>query len=226
MAYIRGFKEWLSLRVVVDARALIPRPETELLADLAITEIATRLVAQGSPIAAWEVGTGSGAIATALALRFRAPLALGRLRLTASDLSPDALELAAENLAGHGVAGMVALACGDLLDPATPGERFDLLVANLPYVPSAEVTAAGGSLAWEPRRALDGGPDGLDLLRRLVAQLPSRLAAGGAALLEIGAGQASAIRTMTEARGTALSTTFHRDLAGHERVAQIVNAAA
>lgn len=226
VAYIRGFKEWLSLRVVVDARALIPRPETELLADLAIAEIATRLVAQGSPIAAWEVGTGSGAIATALALRFRAPLALGRLRLTASDLSPDALELAAENLAGHGVAGMVALACGDLLDPATPGERFDLLVANLPYVPSAEVTAAGGSLAWEPRRALDGGPDGLDLLRRLVAQLPSRLAAGGAALLEIGAGQASAIRTMTEARGTALTTTFHRDLAGHERVAQIVNAAA
>jgi len=226
VAYIRGYKEWLSHRIAVDQRALIPRPETELLADLAMAEIAARLVGRSTPIAAWELATGSGAIATAVALRFRAALALGRLTLTASDISPDALELAAENLVGHGVAGLVALACGDLLEPAPRGSLFDLLIANLPYVPSAEVAATGGSLAWEPRQALDGGPDGLRLLRRFVAELPFRLAAGGVALLEIGADQAAAMRSLVAGQDTQLSPTFHHDLAGHKRVLRIVNGSA
>ena len=88
IAYIRGFKEWLSLRIATDPRALIPRPETELLAEAAIGEIAARLVRDDATVQVWEVATGSGAVALAIALRFRAALSLGRLHLAASDLSP------------------------------------------------------------------------------------------------------------------------------------------
>lgn len=219
VAYIRGYKEWRSLRLRTDRRALIPRPETELLAEAAIAEIAARLTSHDAPVVAWEVATGSGAVAVALALRFREALALGRLRLIASDLSPDALELAAENLAAHGVEPFVDLALADLLEPA--GERLprpDLVVANLPYVASAEVDARHGSLGFEPRIALDGGPDGLAVLRRFLADLPSRAAASATALLETGVGQAEAVRALAPA-GT--SVTVVPDLAGLDRVVRV-----
>ena len=218
IAYLRGFKEWLSLRLATDRRALIPRPETELLAGAAITEIASRLAAHPGMVTVWEVATGGGAVAVALALRFRAALTLGRLRLTASDLSPEALELAAENLSRHGVGRLLSLACGDLLDPAPQDARFDLLIANLPYVPSAEVDGGEGSLAWEPRLALDGGPDGLDVVERLVAELPDRLAPEGVALLEIGAGQADGVRQLVGALRSPFAVEALLDLAGIERV--------
>jgi release factor glutamine methyltransferase len=222
IAYIRGFKEWLSLRVGTDARALIPRPETELLAEAAVSEIAARLVRDGTTVQAWEVATGSGALALAIALRFRAALALGRLRLAASDLSAEALELAAENLAAHGVGGLVTLACGDLLEPAAvPDGRADIVVANLPYLTSEEVASGVGSLAWEPRRALDGGADGLDLLRRIVSELPDHLAPGGVALLEIGRGQAPAVRTDVFGLRMRVAVTTLSDLAGIERVIRV-----
>ncbi len=222
IAYIRGFKEWLSLRVATDSRALIPRPETELLAEAAIREIAARLVRDEATVHAWEVATGGGAVALAVALRFRAALALGRLRLAASDLSAEALELAAENLAAHGVGGLVTLACGDLLDPAAvPAGCCDLVIANLPYLTSDEVAAGTGSLAWEPRRALDGGSDGLDLVRRLVSQLPAHLAKDGVALLEIGLGQESAVRALVAALPIRTAVTTLPDLAGIERVVRV-----
>ncbi|HTI29946.1 MAG TPA: peptide chain release factor N(5)-glutamine methyltransferase [Methylomirabilota bacterium] len=222
IAYIRGFKEWLSLRISTDPRALIPRPETELLAEAAIDEIASRLVRDGATVQAWEVATGSGAVALAIALRFRTAIALSRLRLAASDISSDALELAAENLAWHGVGGMVSLACGDLLEPAAlPGGRADLLIANLPYLTSAEVAAGTGSLAWEPARALDGGADGLDLLRRFVQGLPEALAPDAVALLEVGQGQAEAVRGLVDALPARTSVTTLPDLAGIARVARV-----
>jgi release factor glutamine methyltransferase len=222
IAYIRGFKEWLSLRIATDARALIPRPETELLAEAAIGEIAARLVDGAEIVQAWEVATGSGAVALAIALRFRTAIALGRLRLAASDLSAEALELASENLSAHGVGGAVTLACGDLLEPAAlPGGRADLLIANLPYLTSAEVETGEGSLAWEPRRALDGGADGLDLLRRLINDLPAAIAPGGVALLEIGLGQAAPIRDMLAQLSSTSSVTTLADLAGIERVVRV-----
>jgi len=222
IAYIRGFKEWFSLRIATDSRALIPRPETELLATTAISEIAARLVRDDEPIRVWEVGTGSGALILAMALRFRTAAALARVRLAASDVSAEALELAAENLAAHGVAGLVTLACGDLLDPpALPGGPVDLVVANLPYLTSDEAAAGVGSLAWEPRGALDGGIDGLDLLRRLIARLPDRLAPGGVALLEIGAAQAAAVREIAEALPIRVAVTTLPDLAAIERVVRV-----
>jgi release factor glutamine methyltransferase len=219
IAYLRGFKEWRSLKVRTDARALIPRPETELLVDAAIDEIASRLAANDRRVVAWEVGVGSGAVALALALRFRQALTLGRVRLIGSDRSPDALELAAENLASHGVEGLVELACADLLAPAGRSlPRPDIVVANLPYVPTDDVRAAGGSLAHEPWSALDGGPDGLDVLRRLAAELPARGAPAATALVEIGAGQAAAVRAMAPPDAT---VDIRLDLAGHERVVRI-----
>ncbi|TMB51945.1 MAG: peptide chain release factor N(5)-glutamine methyltransferase [Chloroflexi bacterium] len=227
VAYIRGFKEWFGLRVATDRRALIPRPETELLAESAIAEIAARLVRDDQVVSVWDVATGGGAVALALGLRFRAALALGRVRLLASDLSPDALELAAENLAAHGVAQLVTLQVSDLLgggnspNAADRPPRAHLVTANLPYVTTAEVDAAPGSLAYEPRLALDGGPDGLDVLRRLVAQLPERLAPGGVALLEVASRQATAVRAEAERLPLSVAVTQIPDMAGIERVVRI-----
>jgi release factor glutamine methyltransferase len=227
IAYIRGFKDWFSLRVATDARSLIPRPETELLAEAAIAEVAARLVRDGEEVTAWDVGTGSGAVALAIALRFRTAAALGRVRLVASDASADALELAAENLAAHGVSGLVALACADLLEPAASHGALgslplpDVLTANLPYVPSVEVAARAGSLRYEPNTALDGGADGLDVIRRLLAQLPARLAPGGVALLEIGVGQVDQVRRLVDALPMRCAVSAFPDLAGIERIVRV-----
>ena len=219
IAYLRGFKEWRSLRIRTDARALIPRPETELLYELAVDEIRARMARDAQPIVAWEPATGSGAVTLALALRFREALTLGRLRLVASDLSADALELAAENLESHGVHTLVDLACVDLLDSAGRSlPRPDVVVANLPYVPTDEALAPERGLGHEPRIAIDGGPDGLEILRRLFDGLPGRITDGGTLLLEIGIGQADAVGGLAPA-GASVST--ERDLAGIERVVRV-----
>jgi release factor glutamine methyltransferase len=217
VAYIRGFKEWHSLRIKTDPRALIPRPETELLADAALGEVERRLAA--GPAVAWEVATGSGAVAMYLALRLREAVAAGALRLIATDISTDALALAGENLSAHGVSELVTLQPADLLEPAG-GElaRPDVVVANLPYVASAEVDERQGSLGFEPRVALDGGADGLVLLRRLLASLPDAAAPGAAVFLELGVGQVEAVRDLISAGA---SLTVVQDLAGLDRVVRI-----
>jgi release factor glutamine methyltransferase len=144
------------------------------------------------------------------------------LRLTASDISAEALELASENFAANGLAGLVTLACGDLLEPMVlPGGRADVLLANLPYLTSAEVGAGTGSLAWEPLLALDGGADGLDQVRRLIGALPGRLAHDGVALLEIGQGQARTVREEIASLPVRNAVTTLPDLAGIERVIRL-----
>ena len=219
IAYIRGYKEWRSLLIRTEPRALIPRPETELLADEAIAAISRRLTRTSAPNVAWEVATGSGAIAVALAIHFRAELAAGGVRLIASDVSLKALELAAENLATHDATVDVTLIRGDLLEPAGgPLPRPDVIVANLPYVRSSEVAGRHGSLAFEPPIALDGGPGGLDVLRRLMDQLPDGAAAGASVLLEIGADQADAVVALAP---PGASVSVVRDLAGLDRVARV-----
>jgi release factor glutamine methyltransferase len=219
IAYIRGFKDWHSLRIRTDRRALIPRPETELLADATIAEIDGRLARDDAPVVAWEVATGSGAVAIAVALRHRPALELGRVTLIASDASAEALALASENLAAHRVESLITTAFADLLGPAgglLP--RPDVVVANLPYVASVDVDARHGSLGYEPRIALDGGLDGLDLLRRLFADLPARAAAGATVLLEIGEGQLKAVSALVP---PGASVFVVPDLAGLDRVLRI-----
>lgn len=221
IAYIRGFKEWYGLRIRTDGRALIPRPETELLVDVAVAEIAERLVSGDEPIGVREIGTGSGAVTVALARRFRAALTLGRVRLVASDVGPDAVELAADNLAAHGLSHLVTLAVADLLEPVASSPAPDVVVANLPYVPMVEVATGLGSMAWEPALALDGGSDGLDVVRRLLASLPDRLAEQGSVLLEVGADQAKVVEAEVSELPGPWSVATTRDLAGHERIIRL-----
>jgi release factor glutamine methyltransferase len=214
VAYIRGFKEWHSLRIRTDQRALIPRPETELLADAAVGEI-EEWRARG-PVVGWEVATGSGAVAIVLAQHFGAS---EDVTLIATDISADALDLARENLVDHGVADAVLLREADLLAPAGSDiAKPDVVVANLPYVASAEVDARAGSLGFEPRIALDGGPDGLAVLRRLFEQLPRATRPGATILLELGIDQVTAVRALAPA-GAAV--TVVPDLAGLDRVIRI-----
>ena len=220
VAYIRGYKEWRSLRIAVDPRVLIPRPDTELLAEAAI-EMLTRRVSERSlaasdHVVAWDVGTGSGALAVAMGLPLRDALRDGRLRLVASDRSRDALDVAATNLAAHGLTCSVELVEADLIGAAGAAE-IDVVVANLPYIPTDEVDRLPVAASFEPTVALDGGVDGLDPIRALVSRLPTALASTGVALLEVGAGQAPAVVEIARGAGLAAETPL-RDLAGVERV--------
>jgi release factor glutamine methyltransferase len=227
VAYIRGVKEFYGTAISVDRRVLIPRPETETLVELALTRIAADLSQaprdlRSDPYLVWDVGTGSGAIAIAIGKELRRRRYGDAVRFFASDISADARDLATINVVSQGLAHLFTFAEGDLLDvaPAPPGPA-DLLLANLPYVPTGTIPTLAVAASFEPTIALDGGSDGLAVIRRLLANLPGVLASGGAALLEIGDDQAA---WMTEAVAELLpgwSCTIHPDLSGHPRVARI-----
>jgi release factor glutamine methyltransferase len=236
VAYIRGMKEFHGLALATDARALVPRPETELLVDLAIGEVAEVLgraprPAGTAPVGVADVGTGGGAIALAIAAALRRRGMASEVEIVASDLSADAVALARENAVAHGVADRVGVAVADLLPPAgeTAGllrvpMRFDLVCANLPYIRTGDIAGLPAPVRFEPRGALDGGPDGLALIRRLLAVLPDRLSDGGLALLEIGSDQAGAIGGAVAALLPGWACDVVADLAGLPRVARIVPA--
>jgi methylase of polypeptide subunit release factors len=131
------------------------------------------------------------------------------------------MELASDNLAAHGVAHLVTTVVADLLDGPAPRPIPDVVVANLPYLRTDDVAAGTGSLAWEPGAALDGGTDGLDVIRRLLSRLPERLADDGSALLEVGADQADQVRVAVGGLPGEWSVATTRDLAGLERVVRI-----
>ena len=223
VAYLRGLKEFHGLAFEVDARALIPRPETERLVELA-QAAAMRALGAGSgdaanPLRIVDVGTGSGAIAVALAVSLRRLGALEAVEILATDISPDALGLARENAVSHAVADRIEFAEADLVpDGRAP---FDLVLANLPYVRRDVVPDLPRAASFEPRLALDGGVDGLEVLARLLDRLPNVLADGGTALLEIGGDQGEAIVTLVEARLPVWSCAVETDLGGLPRVARV-----
>jgi release factor glutamine methyltransferase len=225
VAYLRGIKEFHGIVLTVDPRALIPRPETEQLVDLAMAETMRRLTepAIGHAPRVVDVGTGSGAIAVALAVGLRGRrVPADAVSILAVDSSIDALDLARENAVGHGVGDRIAFAAADLLPPDVRSDPVDLVVANLPYVRSAvvdDLVARGTSVAFEPRLALDGGGDGLEVIARLLDGLESGLADGGVAMLEIGADQGGSIRTLCGERSPGWSIEVATDLAGLPRVA-------
>ncbi len=225
VAYIRGFKEFHGLALAADPRALIPRPETERLVELAEWEVLHRLTAAPRPagtppVRIADVGTGSGAIAVSLAVALRRRRVNTDVEIIGTDDSPEALELARENAVGHAVADRVRFVEADLLPPvvATP---FDLVLANLPYIPTATIPTLPVAASFEPRIALDGGPDGLSLIGRLVARLPDALADGGVAMLEIGSDQAEAVEALVRGELPGWPSTIELDLAGQPRVARI-----
>jgi release factor glutamine methyltransferase len=207
VAYLIGKKEFWGFDFAVDARVLVPRPDTETL----VEEARGRLGAlpEGSALTIADVGTGSGAIAVTLAKLFPAATVL------ATDASAGALEVARGNAERLGVA--ITFLEGDLAGPLAAHAPLSLLAANLPYIPSGDMAGLPAEVKTEPALALDGGPDGLALVRRLVAAAPGLLGPGGALVLEIGAGQSAATATLLANAGLA-DVRSRRDLAGIERV--------
>lgn len=200
VAYIVGEVGFRRLVLQTDARALMPRPETETL-----VEVALALLPRGGRLV--DVGTGAGPIA--LSVKHERPDA----DVLAVDVSDDALALARANAERLGL--QVAFAVSDLLADL-PGP-FDVIAANLPYVPDGDPRTEPGVVRHEPHLALWGGPDGLDLIRRLVQQAPARLRPGGAIVLEVSDEQAAGVQDLLAAAGLG-AVERHRDLAGVERV--------
>jgi release factor glutamine methyltransferase len=194
VAYILGRKGFRHIDLMVDHRALIPRPETELLVEVAV---------ERRPASVLDVGTGSGAVALAIAAE------LPECRVTATDVSASALDLARENADRLGLLGRVTFAAGSVPDRGD----FDLIVANLPYVAAGEMPSLAPEIrGWEPQGALVAGPDGLDAFRALIPSVSSPAVA-----LEVGAGQAEQVQAMLRDAWFGRTET-RRDLAGIERV--------
>ena len=213
-AYITGHREFFGLDFLVNRDVLIPRPETETLVEASIELVHALQEGESGPAVPFapliaDIGTGSGAVAVSLAVN------LPTARLQAVDLSPGALAVARENAVRHGVAGRIEFLEGNLLEPLTA--PVHLIAANLPYVKTEDWRALPPELRiHEPRPALDGGEDGLDLIRRLLEAAPRYLLAGGALCLEFGVGQQNPLLAL--ARGSFASVTIRPDLAGRPRV--------
>ena len=223
VAYIRGVKEFRGLAFGVDARALIPRPETERLVELVELEVVRRLIAAPRPLGSprlrvIDVGVGSGAVVVTLAVLLRRRKMLDEVELVATDVSDEALQLARENAVAHAVGDRIAFETTDLL-PGSETNRWDVVAANLPYVRSEVIPTLPIAASFEPRLALDGGADGLGLIGRLLDQLDGGLADDGVVLLEIGGDQESALRALVADRLAGWSCEVEKDLGGLPRVA-------
>jgi len=200
VAYLTGVREFWSLPFRVTPDVLIPRPETETLVRAALDEKPARVL---------ELGVGSGCISAALARE------LPNAELVAVDVSPRALDVARENLAALALTDRVELLLADGLRDVAG--RFDLVVSNPPYVARAELAGLAPEVRHEPVLALDGGEDGLDVIRRICTEAPERLERPGALALEVGAGQAAEVEALLRRSG-ASSVQVANDLAGIPRV--------
>ncbi|MGE0227585.1 MAG: peptide chain release factor N(5)-glutamine methyltransferase [Dehalococcoidia bacterium] len=212
LAYILGRRECYGLTFEVAPGVLIPRPDTETLIEAALDAVRANPHARRL-VNVVDVGTGSGVIALAVARH--APTA----KVYAVDASTEALAIAGRNRRRLGLTDRVVLLAGDLLE-ALPVPA-DIVVANLPYIPTADVDRLAPEVRdWEPRAALDGGPDGLDVIRALVEELPAHLAGEAAVLLEVGHDQAPEVARLLEAALGAPARLRH-DLAGIARVVEV-----
>jgi len=203
MAYILGEREFYGLELQVTPAVLIPRPETELLVELALARMP-----EGAAVRVLDLGTGSGAIAIALAK------ARPQAQLTAMDVDYAALGVARENARRHKV--RIRFFCGDWFG-ALQGESFELIVSNPPYVAAGDPHLALGDVRFEPQRALLGGADGLDCIRAIVAKARPHLRPGAWLLMEHGYDQADACRALLQAQGYSEVQSWP-DLAGIPRV--------
>jgi len=185
LQHLLGSACFCGLEIKVNGHVLVPRPETELLAEHAWQFLS---VPNAPPSTALDFGTGSGCIAIVLSVRCPST------RMHAVDISPEAINVACENAALHGVAGRIQFHLGDGFAALPQGLSFDLIVANPPYIPSAEIDRLAPEVRdYDPRPALDGGADGLDFFRRLASEGARHLRPAGRVMLEFGDGQAEQI---------------------------------
>ena len=208
LAYILGFREFYGINVVVTPDVLIPRPETEGMVEHTLFMALMGMETRELTIA--DVGTGSGAIAVNLAIHLPAA------RIYAVDISEPALDVAAWNVRAHSVADRVRLGHGDLLDPVP--EPVDVIVANLPYIPADRIPTLQPEVQQEPSGALDGGEDGLDLVRRMLAQAPSKLNSPGIILLELDPEQFPAAEALALEQFPDAEISAEQDLSGRNRI--------
>jgi release factor glutamine methyltransferase len=208
VAYLVGRKEFFSLPLEVSPAVLIPRPDTETL----VVEFLALAQGQEYPLAV-DVGTGSGAIALACLSRHKTA------RFLAIDLSAEALEIARRNAAKHALTERIAFHEGDLLEPVASQAPFFAIVSNPPYIPSGDIPGLEvGVRDHEPHLALDGGPDGLAVVTRLIDQAVPLLQSGGHLLLEIGTAQEQPVRSLLGAHPELELAPTVRDAANHPRV--------
>jgi release factor glutamine methyltransferase len=209
LAYILGYKEFYGVNLLVNSSVLIPRPETESLVEHALFMALMGMESADLVIA--DVGTGTGAIAVNLAIHLPAA------RIYAIDNADPVLDVASYNIRAHNVADRIRLRKGDLLEPLD--EPVDLVVANLPYVPTDRIPTLQPEIQWEPRQALDGGPDGLDLVRRLLEQAAGdKLKDHGIILLELDPEQMPPTRELAQRLFPGAEITVEKDLAQLDRM--------
>jgi len=213
LQYLRGRVEFFGMELEVRPGVLIPRPETELLVELAVSRLRDLHPRLDRPVRFADVGTGSGCVAVAIAVTVTT--AVGE----AIDCSARAVNVARRNISRHNLAGRVALRRGDLCAPLrSQGRRVNLIAANLPYIPTAMVETLDRQIRdHEPRRALDGGADGLTVIDRLIRTAAASLHAGGWLLLEVGLGQAGRVAERARQAGWR-EEAIEKDLAGIDRV--------
>ncbi len=204
LAYVTGEAGFYGRMFAVDPRVLVPRPETEIAIEWALRHL--RAIGRERGRAA-DVGTGSGAIAVTLACE------LPDLDVFATDVSTDALAVARSNAARNNVFQHITVFHGDLATPLLPYAPFDCVIANLPYVPTAECAPAPDPVSFEPREARDGGPDGLDLYRRFVPALSTLVAPRGIAILEAAPGNVEALEVLVLAALPTAGVDVIRDYA-------------
>lgn len=213
LAYILNYREFYGVNLLVNQDVLIPRPETETIVEHALFMALMGMESRDLVIA--DVGTGTGAIAVNLAIHLPAA------RIYASDAYDTTLDVAAYNVRMHNVADRVTLLKGDLLEPLP--EPADVIVANLPYLPTERIPTLQPEVQWEPTVALDGGPDGLDHIRRLIAQASAggRLKPHGVILLEMDPEQMAESQSLAAIAFPEAEITVEPDLAGRDRVLSV-----
>jgi release factor glutamine methyltransferase len=210
LAYVIGEQEFWSLPFWVDPAVLVPRHDTETVVQVVLDAIAPG--ERAAPRRVADLCTGSGILAVTLARE------LPGARVIATDVSPEAAAVARRNADRHAVADRVEVRVGDLLAPLAGEAPFDVVVSNPPYVATGDLAGLSAEVKREPRLALDGGPDGLDLVRRLVAGLPALVAPGGLIAIEHGFDQGDAARAIVDASGGFAPAATRADLAGRPRV--------
>ena len=216
LAYLLGQREFYGINVMLTPAVLIPRAETEGLVEHALFMALMGMESTDMTIA--DVGTGSGAIAINLAIHLPAA------KIFAVDVADEVLDVAAFNIRAHGVSERVILGIGDLLEPVP--EPIDLIVANLPYIPTDRISTLQPEVQQEPALALDGGPDGLDLIRRLLTQAESKLKDSGIILLEMDPNQIPVVQELALQHFPEGSTSVEQDLASMDRILTIYRQAA